>query len=178
LWASELKALLQAPWVERHVDPIALHHYLTLQYTPDPLTIFKDVHKLPAAHKLVYEQGKPPQVSCWWKLDFEPKIQLPFEAIRQQARELLTTAVERRLISEVPLGAFLSGGMDSSVIVALMSEYLSEPVKTFSIGFEEAQYSEAHYARQIAERYHTDHHEFIFRPDDLVRVIEGVVQAT
>src|SRR5919199_476205 len=178
LWGSEAKALLLAPWVERRVNPLALHHYLTLQYTPDPLTIFEGIYQLPAAHKLVVERGGPPQVTRWWQLEFGPKWELSEAEVVEQARELLGAAVERRLISEVPLGAFLSGGMDSSIIVALMAERLSEPVKTFSIGFEERQFTETHYARQIAARYGTDHHEFIFRPDDLVRVIEGVVEAT
>lgn len=177
LFASEMKALLAAPWVEREIHAEALHHYLTLQYTPDPLTIFRDVHQLPAAHKLVLEQGQAPHIERWWQLEFEPKWDISEADAVGTARELLTAAVKRRLISEVPLGAFLSGGMDSSVIVALMSGQLDEPVKTFSIGFDEQHYSETHYARLIAEQYQTDHHEFIFRPDDLTRVIEGVAYA-
>lgn len=178
VWGSEAKALLAAPWIERRIDPIALHHYLTLQYTPDPLTIYRDIRQLPAAHKLVIERDGHPQVSRWWQLEFEPKWNLPEAVVIQQARSLLSAAVERRLMSEVPLGAFLSGGLDSSIIVALMAERLTEPVKTFSIGFKEKHYSETRYARLIADRYHTDHHEFIFQPADLVRVIEGVIHAT
>jgi asparagine synthase (glutamine-hydrolysing) len=178
LWGSEAKSLLAAPWVGRQVDPLALHHYLSLQYTPDPLTIYAGMHQLPAAHKLVVERGGAPQVSRWWQLDFEPKYDLSEAEVIEQARARLGAAVERQLISEVPLGAFLSGGIDSSIVVALMAERLAEPVKTFSIGFAERHYSETHYARQIAERYGTDHHEFIFRPDDLVRVIEGAIAAT
>jgi asparagine synthase (glutamine-hydrolysing) len=178
LWGSEAKTLLAAPWVERRLNLLALHHYLTLQYTPDPLTIYEGIHQLPAAHKLVVERGGPPRVSRWWQLEFEPKWNLSEPEVIEQARELLGATVERQLISEVPLGAFLSGGIDSSIIVALMAERLAEPVKTFSIGFEERQFSEAHYACQVAQRYDTDHHEFIFRPTDLVRVIEGVIDAT
>ncbi|HJZ45542.1 MAG TPA: asparagine synthase (glutamine-hydrolyzing) [Roseiflexaceae bacterium] len=178
LWGSEAKTLLVAPWMERRVNPLALHHYLTLQYTPDPLTIYEGIHQLPAAHKLVVERGGKPQVSRWWQLAFGPKWELSEPEIVEQARELLGMVVQRQLVSEVPLGAFLSGGIDSSIIVALMAERLSEPVKTFSIGFEERQFSETHYARQIAARYGTDHQEFIFRPDDLVGVMEGVIGAT
>jgi asparagine synthase (glutamine-hydrolysing) len=177
LWGSEAKTLLAAPWVGRQVNPLALHHYLTLQYTPDPLTIYAGIHQLPAAHKLVVERGGAPQVSRWWQLDFEPKSELSEPEVIEQARALLGLVVERQLIAEVPLGAFLSGGIDSSIIVALMAERLSTPVKTFSIGFDERHFSETHYARQIAARYSTDHHEFIFRPDDLVRVIEGAIGA-
>lgn len=178
LWGSEAKALLSVPWVERRINPVALHHYLTLQYTPDPLTIFEGIQQLPAGHKLVVEREGSPQVLRWWQLTFEPKWKLPADEIIQQARALLTAAVERRLISEVPLGAFLSGGIDSSLVVALMAERSSDPVQTFSIGFNERYYSETQYARQVAERYGTEHHEFIFRPNDLVRLIEEVITAT
>ena len=178
LWASEAKALLKAPWLSRKINKLALHHYLTLQYTPDPLTIYDGIYQLPAAHKLVLENGQKPKVSRWWQLAFEPKWQIDDNEAIEQARELLKAAVRRRLISEVPLGAFLSGGIDSSIIVALMSEDSTNPVKTFSIGFEERHYSETEYARQIAQKYGTDHHEFIFRPDDLIKVINGVICAT
>lgn len=178
VWGSEAKVLLQVPWIERRVNPIALHHYLTLQYAPDPLTLYQDIYQLPAAHKLIYVPGREPEIVRWWDLAFEPKWELSQQEVIQRARELLGAAVERQLMSEVPLGAFLSGGLDSSVTVALMAEKLREPVRTFSIGFTEAQYSEVHYARQVVKRYGTEHYEFIFRPDDLIRVIEGVLRAT
>ena len=127
LWGSEAKALLAAPWVERRVNPLALHHYLTLQYVPDPLTIYQGMHRLPAAHKLVVEQGREPEISRWWQLEFEPKWRIDDGEAIEMARALLAAAVERRLISEVPLGAFLSGGIDSSTIVALMAENSSKP---------------------------------------------------
>lgn len=177
LWGSEAKAVLAAPWVERLINPIALHHYLTLQYVPDPLTIFDGMNRLPAAHKLVVERGGEPQVSRWWQLEFEPKWKIDDQEAVDKARELLAGAVERRLISEVPLGVFLSGGIDSSTIVALMAERSSKPVQTFSIGFEEERYSETHFARQVADRYRTDHHEFVFRAEDLIRVIDESVSA-
>jgi asparagine synthase (glutamine-hydrolysing) len=177
VWGSEAKAVLVAPWVDRRVNPVALHHYLTLQYTPDPLTIYADVHQLPAAHKLVLEEGGPPRVERWWQLEFEPKWQLSDAEAVEQARALLSAAVERQLVAEVPLGAFLSGGLDSSVVVALMAEQSSTPVRTFSIGFAERHYSETPYARQVAERYSTEHHEFVFRPGDLIAAIEGVAAA-
>jgi asparagine synthase (glutamine-hydrolysing) len=177
VFGSEAKAVLAAPWIERQINPVALHHYLTLQYTPDPLTIYQRVQQLPAAHQLVIEADGQPQITRWWQLDFEPKWTSAESDVIDHARELLTAAVERRLMSEVPLGAFLSGGLDSSIVVALMAERLHEPVKTFSIGFEEAAYSETKYARLIAARYHTDHHEFVFKPADLVRVIDGVIAA-
>ena len=178
LWASEAKALLKAPWLQPNINKLALHHYLTLQYTPDPLTIYDGIYQLPAAHKLVLEDGQKPVISRWWQLAFEPKWQIDDREAIVHARELLKAGVRRRLISEVPLGAFLSGGIDSSIIVALMSEESSFPVKSFSIGFEERHYSETEYARQIAIKYGTDHHEFIFRPDDLTNIIESVIGST
>jgi asparagine synthase (glutamine-hydrolysing) len=178
LWGSEAKAILAAPWVERDVNALALHHYLTLQYVPEPLTIFDGVHRLPAAHKLVVEHSGAPQVSRWWQLRFGPKWKIKDDEAIQRARTLLDAAVQRRLISEVPLGAFLSGGIDSSTVVALMAQRISQPVKTFSIGFEERRYSETHYAREIADRYRTDHHEFIFRSENLKRTTEESVVAT
>src|SRR4029434_5749122 len=177
LWGSEAKALLAAPWVERRVNALALHHYLTLQYVPDPLTIFEDMHRLPAAHKLVIERGGEPQVSRWWQLEFEPKWKIDDQEAIERARDLLTGAVQRRLISEVPLGAFLSGGIDSSTIVALMAQEGSKVVKTFSIGFEEERYSETIYARQVANRFQTEHHEVVFRASDLTRGIDEAVAA-
>jgi asparagine synthase (glutamine-hydrolysing) len=177
LWGSEAKAVLAAPWVERRVNALALHHYLTLQYVPDPLTIFEGLHRLPAAHKLVVEPGGEPKVSRWWQLEFEPKWQIDDREAVEKARSLLSGAVARRLISEVPLGSFLSGGIDSSIIVALMAARSSKPVKTFSIGFEEKRYSEITYAREVAERYQTDHHEFVFRTSDLIRTIDQAVDA-
>lgn len=177
LFGSEIKSLLAAPWVKRSVNREALHHYLTLQYTPDPLTMFEGIYQLPAAHKLVIEGDNEPKIERWWQLEFEPKWNITEHEAVETARALLDAAVQRRLISEVPLGAFLSGGMDSSTIVALMAEHSTKPVKTFSIGFDEARYSETHYARMVAERYATEHHEFIFRPANLASVAEHVLRA-
>lgn len=178
LWASEAKALLQVPWVDRRVNPLALHHYLTLQYVPDPLTIFQGISRLPAAHKLIVERDGVPRVSRWWQLNFSPKLRITDQEATAQARQLLAAGVRRHLISDVPLGAFLSGGIDSSIIVALMAEQTSHPVRTFSIGFEEKHFSEAAYALEVSQRYRTDHHEFIFRPMDLQQTILGVLKAT
>ena len=177
LFASEAKAILAAPWVERRVNLQALHHYLTLQYTPDPLTIFENIFQLPAAHKLILEKNNAPHIERWWQLEFEPKWNLTQQDAVAQTRAILREAVRLRLISEVPLGAFLSGGIDSSIVVALMAEPGNAAVKTFSIGFEEAHYSETRYARLVAERYHTEHYEFIFRPTDLMRIVQGVARA-
>jgi len=178
IWASEAKALLIAPWVDRRVNPLALHHYLSLQYTPNPLTIFESISQLPPAHKLVAGRGHDPVVSRWWQLQFTPKMEISDRDATEQARARLGAAVKRQLVADVPLGVFLSGGLDSSIIVALMAEHLSTPVKTFSVTFEESQYSEAPYAQEVAQRFSTEHHEVPFRPASLARTIDDVISAT
>lgn len=177
LWSSEAKALLVAPWVRRSINPSALYHYFTLQYIPNPLTIFDGIYQLPAAHKLIICEEGLPHLTRWWQLSFVPKYPNNEKEIINVSRDLLRMAVERRLIAEVPLGVFLSGGIDSSVIVALMAEKISAPVKTFTIGFEEHQYSELIYAKKIAERYRTEHYEFMFTPNKLAELSESIIDA-
>ncbi len=164
VFASEPKAILQDPTVPAEPDHVAIHHYLTFGYVPSPFSAFKGFHKLPPAHYLVAERGRV-RVERYWQLRYEPKLQLTEAALREEILVRLREAVRLRMISDVPLGAFLSGGIDSSTVVALMSEVAAGPVKTFSIGFEEEEYNELPYARQVAARYGTDHHEFIVKPD-------------
>lgn len=178
VWGSELKSLLILPWLQKNINILAIHHYLSLQYVPNPLTIYEGINQLPAAHKLTASIGHQPLVERWWGESFEPKWTMTKSEVFEQARQLLRSAVKRRLISEVPLGLFLSGGLDSSVIAALMTELSSTPVKTFTIDFIEPIYSESRYARQVAARYRCEHYELVFRPDDVTRVIEDVLSAT
>ncbi len=142
---------------------------------PTPNTLFKDVFKLPAAHILVYEDGQI-SIKRYWDLPFTPTCQDDEATAIERTRALLRDAVQVRLMSEVPLGVFLSGGIDSSTVVGLMSSMTAQPVKTFSIGFEEDDYNEVLYARQIAKYFGTDHHEFIVRPD-LVSVLPKLAWA-
>lgn len=164
VFGSEIKSLLLAPGMQRRLDPSAIAQYFAFGYISAPLTAYADISKLPAGHTLVFEDGRA-DLQRYWQLDFTPRCMDDEETAAQTVRELLKEAVRVRLISEVPLGAFLSGGVDSSAVVALMSEVADERVKTFSIGFEEQDYSEVEYARAIANRYATDHHEFIVRMD-------------
>jgi asparagine synthase (glutamine-hydrolysing) len=164
IFGSEIKSLLLVPGICRQLDPIAVSQYFTFGYIPAPRTAFAGIYKLPAAHTLCFEDGRA-SLQRYWQLDFTPRCNDDEETATRRVRELLTEAVRVRLMSEVPLGAFLSGGVDSSTVVALMSEIATEPVKTFSIGFEEQDYSEIEYARLVASRYHTDHHEFVVRPN-------------
>lgn len=162
-FASEIYALLQDAAIPRELDYEALDLYLTLMYVPSPLTIFKAIRKLRPAHYLVWENNQV-SIKRYWDIPYGTKRDITEEEAAEELRFLLKDAVRRRLISDVPLGAFLSGGIDSSVIVALMSELLTEPVKTFSIGYTSKAQDELQYARQVARRYETDHHEFVVKP--------------
>lgn len=164
IFASEIKAILQNPEVNRKPDFTAIHHYLTYQYVPSPLTAFQGISKVPPAHYIVIKNGKI-ALKRYWKLSYRPKLELGEEELKQEIVERLQEAVKIRLISDVPLGAFLSGGVDSSAIVALMARMTREPVKTFSIGFKEEAYNELRYARMVAELYKTDHTEYIVEPN-------------
>ncbi|GGO65552.1 asparagine synthase (glutamine-hydrolyzing) [Nonomuraea cavernae] len=163
-FASELKALAQDPGMPRELDLLALHHYLSFQYVPAPQSIYQGVHKLPPGHFLTWEHGRI-DVHRYWRLDHVPR---PFTDEREEEerlRELLLEATRVRMVSERPLGAFLSGGIDSSAVVAAMAMQSPEPVKTFCIGFEDSRYDERHKARMVAEHYGTDHHEFVVTSD-------------
>jgi len=159
-FASELKALLQGPVVARDLDPVAIDHYLTFGYVPAPLSIFRNISKLAPGHRLVYENGTA-RVERYWHLRYSPLLQLDEIEAVERLRALLMEATRLRLVAERPIGAFLSGGIDSSLVVAAMAEQASGPVKTFSIGFNEPAYDERRYARIVAGRLGTDHHEFV-----------------
>jgi len=163
-FASELKALLELPGVQAIVDPSMMPEYLWSLYLPSPRTGLKGIHKLPAAHTLVWRNGTP-QVKRYWRLHYQPKHTEDIQACREEFVRIFDESVALRMISDVPLGAFLSGGVDSSAVVASMSLQSNRPVETFSIGFEEERFNELPLARQIVERYQTEHHELIVQPD-------------
>ncbi|HEX5731469.1 MAG TPA: asparagine synthase (glutamine-hydrolyzing) [Blastocatellia bacterium] len=164
VFASEFQAILCHPDVPREVNREAISDYLSFMCVPAPHTAFRAVRKLEPGHTLVW-QGGAAKVERYWSLDFRNKVDLSEEEAGRRSIELLREAVGARLMSDVPLGAFLSGGIDSSAVVALMSELSSVPVKTFSIGFEEQDFSELEHARRVARAFGTDHHEFVVRPD-------------
>ncbi|MGW0066178.1 asparagine synthase (glutamine-hydrolyzing) [Streptosporangium sandarakinum] len=161
IWfASELKSLEQDPRMSRETDPVALHHYLSYQYVPAPWSIYQGVYKLLPGHVLIWERGQI-TVRRYWELDRTPQ---PVSDERQQEerlRELLLEATRIRMVSERPIGAFLSGGIDSSAVVAAMAMQSPGQVKTFCIGFEDSRYDERRKARLVADRYGTDHHEMV-----------------
>ena len=164
LWfGSEFQALLADPAIRRDIDYDALDEYLSFMSVPAPRTIYQQIRKLPPAHVLVRD-ARGTHLSRYWSLEYLPKIEIGEEEAAREVRRLLTEAVRKRLISEVPLGAFLSGGVDSSAVVAIMAGLVSEPVKTFSIGFDDPRFNELPHARRVAEQYGCDHHEFEVRP--------------
>jgi asparagine synthase (glutamine-hydrolysing) len=160
VFASELKGLMAHPEVERSLDPQALEEYLAFGYVPDPKSIYKGIFKLPPAHWLSWHAGEPPPVShAYWDLPFQVDTTLELTNASSELRRLLDDSVTSQMISDVPLGAFLSGGVDSSAVVASMSRLTREPVNTCSIGFDDAGFDETAYARQVAQQLHTNHFE-------------------
>ena len=163
-FASELKSLLEIPGISRQIDAGAIDEYLTYQYVPHPNTIFQGLRKLPPGHRAVFEDDTF-DVQPYWAPDLNHEIQISVDDATVQLRSLMDDAVQMRMRSDVPLGAFLSGGVDSSLIVALMQRASEQPIKTFSIGFPIAAYDETAYARQVAEHLGTEHHEFQVTPE-------------
>ena len=164
-FASELGALLQDDEIEREIDPEAVDAFLTYGYIPSPLSIFRAVRKLPPAHTLVLRDGQA-TMQRFWELDYSHKLTVsdPRE-LHEPILDAIRKATGKRLVADVPVGAFLSGGIDSSAVVAAMAEQSSDTVKTFSIGFESERFDELEHARRVAELYGTEHHEFVVRPD-------------
>jgi asparagine synthase (glutamine-hydrolysing) len=180
VFGSEIKALLADPAVPRRLDSGAIPAYLTFGYVPTPRTFFEGVHSLPPGHVLTFEPGGEPVLERYWAppvagLNGATDVGGSLEDAGREVRRLLEAAVRRRLVSDVPLGAFLSGGIDSSTIVGIMAAELDRPVETFTIGFDDRDgYDERPYARLAASRHATEHHEFVVQPD-AVDLVERLV---
>jgi len=166
IFSSEIKSILSVPGVARAASADALVAYMAYGYVPAPLTMFEGISKLPAGHWLEFADGEV-AVEPYWDVEYRPDHSRSEEETVDGVLEILDEAVRMRLMSEVPLGAFLSGGTDSSVVVGLMARHMTSPVKTFSIGFDFDRYSELGYARKVAEHFKTEHHEHIVTPDVL-----------
>lgn len=169
IFASETKAIVQDDSIKKDIDFEAVHYYLTYLSVPSPLTIYKGIKKLPPASILICQNGKIIEKRYW---SIEPK-RLKFNTVEEYCDifyELLKDSVKMQLMSDVPLGAFLSGGVDSSSVVGLMSQLSSRPVKTFSIGFKEKEFDELKHARFIAKRFNTEHYELVMTPKDIGRM--------
>lgn len=164
-FASELKVLLQLPEVERSLNWQAVNHLFTFGTTPASESIVAGVHKLEAGHTLTLSPGSGPRLRQYWDVRFEPEYGRSEQYFIERLRELFEESVRLHLVSDVSVGAFLSGGIDSSSVVATMAQLAGRPVKTFSIGFHEQDHDETHYARSVAQRFGTDHHELVLEPD-------------
>jgi len=174
-FASELKGLLAHPLLRRRVNHQAIDAYLAWGYVPDTHCILSGVEKLPAGHFMLLEQGKPvPATRRWWDISFADRIKGGEADLSAQLVHLMREAVQSRMVADVPLGAFLSGGVDSSSVVALMSEASDEPVRTCSIGFDVEALDETGYARQVAELFGTQHEARTVNPDDFA-ALDGLV---
>ena len=174
VFGSELKVLQTHGEISNEFDYAAFDSYLTFGYVPEEFCIFRDVRKLAPAHFLTFKNGKI-TTEKYWDFRYEKPLEIKSEdEYAEQLRELIKESVKIRLISEVPLGAFLSGGVDSSCIVGMMSEISDKPVKTFSIGFNEDSFDELKYARIAAKHFDTEHHEFVVTPD-LVEIVDELV---
>ncbi len=175
-FASEPAALLRDSRVERQVDHDALAAFLRFGYVPSPLSIFAGVEKLPPACLLTWTRESGARIRRYWQLDYEPKLEMPFEAALDEFDARLRESVRARLMSDVPLGAFLSGGIDSSYVVAAMQSASPEPVRTFAVGFSHEGYDERHYAREVARHLGTAHEEAQVDPTDLAVVLPELVR--
>ena len=173
--ASEIKALFAFPGVERRPDPEAVVQHLTLRYAAAPRTLFAGIWKLPPGHSLTIEGGEP-RIEPWWRPAYEPKLAIGRAEALAEVEARLTASVKSHLMSEVPLGALLSGGVDSSLVVALMSRLGRDPVRTYAVGFDApGLYSELPYARRVAEHCRTEHHEILVGASDLLRELPTLV---
>jgi len=166
LFGSELKALMEHPDLPRAIDPLAVEEYFGYGYVPEPRTIFRGVWKLPPAFRLTLRRGEPYRAESYWDVRFTRDDSITEAAARDELVARLREAVRKRLVSEVPLGAFLSGGVDSSAVVAMMAGISPEPVNTCSISFGDRDYDESRFAQQVAERYRTNHRVERVDPDD------------
>ncbi|MBI2457920.1 MAG: asparagine synthase (glutamine-hydrolyzing), partial [candidate division NC10 bacterium] len=178
LFASEIKAILAFPGIPRSVHLPGLHHFLSFLTTPAPLTLFEGIRKLPAGHTLTVQRDGSVALEEWWDVfdGVQPSATGDEAAIPGHILHLLRESIRYRMVSDVPFGVFLSGGIDSSTNVALMAELMDRPVETFSIGFTgEERYNEFPYARQIAERFRTTHHEVQIGVNDLIGFLPQLI---
>jgi len=176
IFGSEMKSILECEGIDRKIDLEALYHYLTFMSIPAPYTIFEGIRKLLPGHYIICDPERGVTVRRYWDVSFEEqKEETREDHYVDKLRHLLRESVRERLISDVPLGAFLSGGLDSSSVVALMSQLSNGPVKTFSIGFEgPSYYNELEYSRLVAKQFGTEHHELMVRPD-IVNILPKLV---
>ena len=166
IFGSEIKALLHHPDVKRQADPQALADFLSVRYVPGPATLFANIYKVLPGHWLLYENDNIRE-ECYWDYSFGQTERRPIEEYIQDIRQHVRRAIEERMIADVPVGAFLSGGVDSSIVTGTMSQLTNYPVQTFAVGFDVEGYSELPYARLVADHFRTEHHELVVKCSDL-----------
>ena len=176
VFASELQAIVKHPKINKEINFQGVHDFLTLQYIPAPNTIYKNINKLMPSSYLELELHKTDyKTHKYYQCSFKNKLDISYEDAKIKLRELTTEAVKKRLMSDVPLGSFLSGGIDSTIITGLMSEITDNPVKTFTIGFENSRYDERNYAKETALKFQTDHNVKIVNPNDF-SIVEKLIK--
>ena len=175
-FSSEIKALLALPWVRAELDEPALYHFLTFNHVSPPQTMFRGIHKLRPGHLMVVGPGGVERDVPFWEVSYDETLPATEAGLAAHVTEALRRSVRYQMVSDVPVGAFLSGGVDSSAVVALMTEAATAPVRTFTIGFKDAPgYDERDHARRIAEHFRTDHHERIVSREEIVDFLPHVV---
>lgn len=167
VFGSELKPVLEVPWISRELDFQAISHFLSLNYMPHPFTPFRNIRQLEPGHTAHVSKGRL-ETNPYWDIPLEKPIDVTEDEALREIGRLLNQSVKRRLIADVPVGAFLSGGLDSSTLVALMKEHKHEVIKTFSVGFGDRAYDETHYAEEVSKYFGTDHYEIICKPQDVI----------
>jgi asparagine synthase (glutamine-hydrolysing) len=173
-FGSELKSLFVHPEIERHIDPLGLHYYTSLNYVPSPNTLVEGIEKLPAGHWLEWRDGRV-QTAPYWELKFQPQRHYALDSAAEELDSLLQESVREHLVADVPLGVWASGGLDSSTILHYAAAQFSGQLKTFSVSFAGRSFDEGEYARRLASHYGTDHHEFDLNPNvDLENAIESL----
>ena len=160
-FGSEMKSLFVVPGVDITINEQAVHDYLSFSSVPGTGTVYRGIHRVPAAHVLVFEDGAPLRATCYWSLEFGPKLDIGRREAEDEILRLLREAVRLRLRSDVRVGCFLSGGIDSGLVTALAAEASDTPLRTYCVGFEDAEFDERGPAREVARQYGTDHQEFV-----------------
>ena len=175
IFASEIKAIISDPALERKLNKEALSHFFSFNYLPSPLTMFKGIQSLLPGYMLICSDGDI-RISKYWELVFEPKLGLKEVEVAEQLLGHMRRAVKMQLASDVPLGAFLSGGMDSTAVVSLMRENFNQPFKTFNVSFQESSYDESSYAALAAKFFGTEHYEVLCRPKDYIKYLPEIIR--
>jgi len=176
IFASEIKAILEHPEIKRDLDPEAFYHYLTFAITPAPFTLFSGIKKLACGYSMLMGEEGTPVINRYWDAIFPTRNDISEEECIQNIRCFLSRSVEKRMMSDVPFGVFLSGGIDSSTNVALMAGLMNQPVRTFSVGFaDQPHMNEFEYASQVAREFKTDHHEIIITHKDLMDYVPSLI---